>query len=652
MIRFIDRFAPRIWTRLFLLVIATVLSTWVVVAIAFYWLGTARKVVGDLGRNQVPRLIHTSELSAKATDLAIFSNRLLYTQGAETRELEEALRGSIAELDALMGFQFSTQLTRRDAAALQDQLAAVINMLDTVKKIEKRLRQNVEQLRWLNIDVQDETAALVADYSYNIKSLTQNLTFENSAAKRKEIAQKLLEEQNLHSSFLALGNEAAVAITLAVQMFTSQSATYANQLDGLLNDALDRVDIRISHLPDKPEYLALRQSAHALQNLITGPNGALADQKERQEAQSRLNEYLNSAFVQLSDMQSKLKDQAARNTQAFNKTSADFTTNSTLTMQLLLAMTIFAATAGIAIMFLYIRPSIIRPMQVLTTAMRQIVEGNPPQLGEISNRDDEISGLAQAVNVFHSAVHERDQAIETLRRTQSDLVQAGKMAALGTLSAGISHELNQPLGAIRQRLHMADKAITNDDLMMVGKQTEKINALVKRMERIIDHLRRFARRSDYKTELVLLPPLIDDACELLASKITEHKVALETGENLSEVQFLADPVLIEQVLVNLLSNSIDAIGETGVPGKIVIQAESADKKNASFSVIDNGIGLGTLSPKQAMDPFVTTKDPGQGLGLGLSISFNIITGMGGSMKLLRRKRRGTCVMITLPKPQP
>ena len=167
-------------------------------------------------------------------------------------------------------------------------------------------------------------------------------------------------------------------------------------------------------------------------------------------------------------------------------------------------MTIGAAAGGLAILFYYIRPSIIQPMENLTTAMRQIADGKPHMLNDLPVRDDEISHLEIAVNAFQNSVTERDQAIQDLHQTQNELVQVGKMAALGNLSAGISHELNQPLGAIRQRLRLAQKAAKKNDTTNLNVQLTKIDDLVNRIERIILHLRRFARRSEYLSENVSL----------------------------------------------------------------------------------------------------------------------------------------------------
>ena len=222
------------------------------------------------------------------------------------------------------------------------------------------------------------------------------------------------------------------------------------------------------------------------------------------------------------------------------------------------------------------------------------------------------------------------------------------MAALGNLSAGISHELNQPLGAIRQRLRLAQKAAENNDIAKLNVQTAKIDDLVSRMERIILHLRRFARRSEYLSENVSLMRVLRGAQELLSTQLSDHQVTVNMDPALEGTAVTGDAILVEQVMVNLLSNSCDAIAATGEKGEILIRKENSPADQLTFSIVDTGIGLGDLEPERAFEPFVTTKDPGAGLGLGLSISFNIITGMNGTLTLGARADVGTRATVTMP----
>ena len=595
--RVLDRIAPKIWTRLFILILMAILLTWAVLGIAFYWLGAAQTVVGELNTNQVPRLMKTSLLSAKTADLASLSNRILYTQEADPDSLEDALRSSISELKALLTGTLNDQLVQKQSEDLQKQLSAVIRTLDNTRQIERLKLSMIDKLRWINVDIQDETAALVADFSYNIEVLTRKLQNATEPVQRRQIAEALLREQNIHAAFVDLGTDVSVSTTLAIQSSASLQADQLNQFTDLLSDALNRINKHLSELPKKAEYLTLMQSAEVLNQLTIGPDGLVNNRANWQKERNLLSNHLNASFVLLSDMQSQLGIQAETRREELASVSAQFLEDASLTMRSLVFLTIFAAVAGFAILFLYIRPSIILPMQKLTTAMRQIADGENPKLEWLPHRNDEVSQLAIAVGSFRDSVNERDQAIEKLRQAQSELVQAGKMAALGTLSAGISHELNQPLGAIRQRLHLANKAIADSDTQKAGRQTDKIENLVVRMEKIIDHLRRFARRSEYRREEVPLVPMAKYAYELLATNISAHDITFEIDPALEKAWIIGDPVLLEQVLVNLMSNAADAIIETGKAGEILLRHEQSTEDMLAFSVIDTGVGLGDLNAR-------------------------------------------------------
>lgn len=644
-----DQLAPRIWTRLLLMVLAAILLTWIVMGASFYWLGSARAVVIDLSDAQVPKLAQTTRLSAKTADLAMLSNRILSDNGATPEALESMLKTSVAELDDFISDGFDTAITGQDADALQHQLALVIRSVEHVEQVETRLLQKIDQLRWLNADVQDETAAVMADFAFNIEVLTRRMTNEAKPEIRRDVAKMLAEELRLQNTFSNIGNDTATATTLAIQISTSQSLAQLEQFENLVADVFARVNASTEALPSKAEYLFLRQAAETLARMTTHPSGIVQDRKRWHDARKELGARLETVLTLLTRRQGQLLTQAEEQRAEILSISDGFTESAAVTMRLLLGMTILAAAGGLAILIYYVRPSIIRPMESLTTAMRQIADGGRPAFDGLSARNDEIAQLASAVTAFENSVIERDQAIRELKQTQNELVQVGKMAALGNLSAGIGHELNQPLGAIRQRLHLLQAAAEKGDSKRLATQIGKVDDLVTRMERIISHLRKFARRSEYLRENVHLARTLRSAKELLHSQLIDHEITVNIDPNLEDAIVIGDAILIEQVLVNLLSNSCDAIAATNQSGSITIRKEYEDNHMLAFSVVDTGIGLGDLSPERAFDPFVTTKDPGAGIGLGLSISFNIITGMNGTLSLGARAKVGTRATIALPR---
>jgi len=647
--RLFDRLLPKIWTRLFLMIVTAVLLTWAVIGIALYWLGNAQALVHTFSTEHTPRLMQTTDLAAQASDLAVLSNRILYSNADTPNTFENDLRVSVDQLNQMLRDSFSTPEMQAQSLDLQRKLAGVIRSLDRARRFETTLRGQVDRLRWINVDIQDETTPLVADFSFNIAALIRGLTQENDPAERRRRAEVLMAEQALYRTFVDIGTEASIASTLAVEGSASMQKEQLKQFAGLLSDALSRLNGQLQGLPLKAEYVTLRQSIEALNQITIGQGSIVSIRRNWLEERGILSQNLEASLSGLSALQSLVQDLSADRRAQILSTSEAFEISASRTVRLLVGMTIFAALAALTILFAYIRPAIIRPLDHLTAAMRAIAEGRQPSLVVLPARNDEISQLAGAVEAFRDSVQERDRAIEQLQQTQSELVQTGKMAALGNLSAGLSHELNQPLGAIRQRLHMTGRALERGDVATAQGQTEKIDDLVARMERIISHLRRFARASEYRRDTIRLLQVTDAACELLRSRLDDHGITVEIDDTLRDMTATGDFILIEQVVVNLVSNAIDAIAATSGPGVIVFRAESAAPGNVAFSVLDTGVGLGDLEPERAFDPFVTTKPPGEGLGLGLSISYNIITGMGGGLRLAHRAQGGTRATVILPK---
>lgn len=643
------RLAPTIWAQLFLMVLAVVLVTWAVVGVAFYWFGTAQKFVQEMSAEQVPLLLNATELSSHAADVAMLSNRILTSPSPNVAVQEAALQRTITSFDALLRQDETNGLSAKTTHALQSNLSAIIQVLEETRRIDANLLEEVDKMRWLNVDFQDEIAAFKADTAYNIETIIFDMQTEPDQLQRQLLAQDLRDEQERATMFADLGDAMSVATTLAIQSAASETPRQLEQFEVLLGEARSRANRWLDQSRATSETVSLEQGLVALDQNALSATGLVETRRHWFATRDRLRRLLESSFVILNKVQAQTRNQTNRQRAELDAVSSGFAESSRKAVRMLALLTIIAAVAGGGILVFYIRPSIIRPVQRLTRQMQQIAEGQQVMLARTQTGNDEISDLARAVEAFQTSVTEREQAIESLRQTQSELVQAGKIAALGSLSAGISHELNQPLGAIRQRLRLTEKALTDQDVPGAERQVGKIENLVERIERIIDHLRRFARRSEYRREPVALLPLVDETAELLSSKLSGCNATLKVAEGVDQIVFLGDSVLTAQVLVNLISNAADAIAETGNPGTITIAPDTAPEGMVAFSVVDTGTGFGDLPPDQAVNPFVTTKGPGDGMGLGLSISLNILTGMGGGLALAQRADEpGARATVRLP----
>ncbi len=226
-------------------------------------------------------------------------------------------------------------------------------------------------------------------------------------------------------------------------------------------------------------------------------------------------------------------------------------------------------------------------------------------------------------------VDERLRAEENLRQTQAELIQAAKLAGLGQMSAGISHELNQPLAAIRTYADNARALLQQGRDEKAHWNLEQISELTVRMAKIITQLKTFARKGDTEMTRVSLLAILDRALELLAMRIEQSGTVISV-QVAEEIEVIAEPVQLEQILVNLFTNAIQAM-EDVAPKRLSIVA-TADGEYVDIRVRDSGPGIEQQHAEHIFDPFFTTKEVGQGLGLGLSISYRIVEGFGGQLR--------------------
>ncbi len=641
-------FRTKIWTRLFLMIVTAILLTWGVVALALFLLSTAREVVNDVILDDVPRVIDTARLSAKTADLGLLSNRLLRANETNLDAVEEELRNTVAQIQLFFDSNISLDLEPKLLSSLKSNFASVILRLNTSAQIDKEIARQADTLRWLYIDIEDEASALVSDFAFNASTLSQRIVTEETLKTRADIALQLRREQDLMNLFAALESDASAAATLGVQAAASNDEAQLAQFEALVSDTLSRVAEKTEGLEDKIGNNSLLFAFEQLKGLLMADGGLIETRKAWLSERNALDVSLSNLMSQLGLIQKELEQVTVRQTTALKAKSEAFGSTISKSSRNLIVLTSLAALGGFFILFFYIRPSIIQPLRSLTRAMRDISAGREAQIPNVSRNGQEIAELADAVISFADAVAARDTAIGELRRTQDELVQAGKMAALGTMSAGLAHELNQPLGALRQRAYLAGRAITRKDVPKALKQVDKINDLVERMEAIILHLRRFARRVEIEKGAVKLGDVVDGAATFLNNRLSDGGAVLEVTQDARQLVVQADPVLLEQVIVNLISNASDAIAETNMPGTITIDRSACTPDVACFTITDTGVGLSDIAADQAFDPFVTTKAPGLGMGLGLSISYNIMTGMGGTLRLEPAKRTGTRAVATLP----
>jgi two-component system, NtrC family, C4-dicarboxylate transport sensor histidine kinase DctB len=232
-----------------------------------------------------------------------------------------------------------------------------------------------------------------------------------------------------------------------------------------------------------------------------------------------------------------------------------------------------------------------------------------------------------------------------LHRMQADLVQAGKLAALGRMSAALSHEINQPLAAARNYADSAGLLIDRGDTALAKENIGQILGLIDRMAAIARHLRNVARKPNEPLKVVDLAAVVRDALAIAQARLTAAgaEVLLDLSADLPPVQ--GGPVRLQQVIVNVVSNAADAVEGTA-DRRIHLSAFPAGDE-VTLVIRDHGPGVAPAIADRIFDPFFTTKQLGSGLGLGLSISYNIMKDFGGDLRVSNHPEGGAVFTLVL-----
>jgi len=283
--------------------------------------------------------------------------------------------------------------------------------------------------------------------------------------------------------------------------------------------------------------------------------------------------------------------------------------------------------------------------------LRQKLEAKA--LLEKANRELEATvarrteALTQANVLLRKEIGEREQAELTLRAAQDELVQAAKLAVLGQLATGITHELNQPLGAIRTLAGNALEFLRRGDQPTAEKNLGIVTRLADQMGSIITPLKTFARKSPAIPARVDVAHAVANALVLLDARLQRSEVRVDNRCTAGAVIAWCDQNRLEQVLINLIGNAADAMREQ--PGRVLtLSAAAQDDDTVTLTVADTGPGLPERVRAHLFEPFFTTKPPGEGLGLGLAISRDIVRDFGGDLAADNLPAGGACFTLRLP----
>ena len=244
-----------------------------------------------------------------------------------------------------------------------------------------------------------------------------------------------------------------------------------------------------------------------------------------------------------------------------------------------------------------------------------------------------------------------EERTRTLRAAQDELVHAGKLAVIGQLSAGLAHEINQPLAALRTLSGNAVKFMQRGNLEAAQGNLDRIGQLVDGMGALTSQLKSFARKSSGAPRPVAVRRSIDNALFLLDQRLRHAGVAVRVDLQGGDMVALCDANRLEQVLVNLIANALDAM--IGRPDAALSLSGRREGERVLIQVRDTGPGLPEPVLSRLFEPFFTTKDTGTrdmggGLGLGLAISAGIVRDFGGTLAGANGPDGGAVFTVEIP----
>lgn len=284
----------------------------------------------------------------------------------------------------------------------------------------------------------------------------------------------------------------------------------------------------------------------------------------------------------------------------------------------------------------FITEMIVRPLARITRESEQIAHGTHLRITPFGQSGNEIHRLVSAVNHMMGELESR----------QEQLVQSRKIAAVGTLTSGIAHELNNPINNISLIL---ESLIEDGETMSRSERVELYQEAMDQIDRAsetVKNLLEFSRASHPKMEMVDLEELVDKTARLVNNELQLNHIKF-SKEIIGDLPSISvDRSGIQQVLLNLFINSIQAMPQGGML-KVITRLQDT-LKEVRMDVEDTGEGIPANQLSNIFDPFFTTKKEGEGTGLGLSVSYSIIKKHGGRIEVKSTPGQGTCFSIYLP----
>ncbi len=314
---------------------------------------------------------------------------------------------------------------------------------------------------------------------------------------------------------------------------------------------------------------------------------------------------------------------------------------------------------------LRINSLVLQPIRKLVSLSGKYHSGLGFSLSEVTHQGEGFGQLAFSLNSMLGRIDKDRLQLEesvaslkkanlALQRTRQEMIRTEKLASVGRLSAGLAHEIGNPLGIVKGYLDLVA-----DDSYSVAERQEfckRGGVELKRIDRLIRRLLDFSRISREVSESVAVHPLVQEVVSMVQLRKEADGIHFQVSENAQNDRVTASRDGLKQLLINCIMNGIDAIIDTDSKNistgevKIVSSNQVDDEGQNWFllSIQDDGSGVAAKDLENVFDPFFTTKEPGQGTGLGLSVSYSLVENFGGRIEIKSEPGNGARVIIELP----
>lgn len=589
------------------------------------------KELAAIAREHLPGLASAARLAEASARVIAGMPELANAERRDGYERGRRVVGErLSELDKVLsertGSGFDAPQLTAVAAEIRRNLGAIDDVSGRRFTLAERIRGVSEELRWLQADLIDEIEPLTDDARFNIDTALGQSGGETASAKPNTIR----EETRKSEALMTLNAQANLIVGLFGRLGTVQTREDMEQTGHVIGEAVDQLEVEAKALAGWPDTITVRQITQRLVGLADTTTGLPGLKRSELAALADAQRLISESRRLVAEL-GTLVSQEVQRTEAVAKEAADRSAEAIrLGRNLLLAIAAASLIGALLIGWFYVRRHLVARLRVLTEAATSIASGQSSALLPKAG-NDELGDLARALAVF--------------RQTRDDLIQAAKLAALGQMAAGLSHELNQPLAAIRSHAHNGALLLERGRPEEAQKAIGRIQALTTRAADLIAHLRRFARKPGVVLNPVSVGDTIETALSLFEPRFEAERVALTRELPAGHLHVHAEEIRLEQVLVNLIANAFDAVA--GMGGATIAIGARRNGHKVEIWVSDSGSGIDRAHLERIFDPFFTTKPVGSGLGLGLSLSYNIIKDLGGTLVVAETGPAGTRFLITL-----